>query len=98
MRILTDTKQLKIINGLGYDKKSYMENNRVKEIGEEENRESTVLKDNTLSPQYIEWHHLNFTIKDVYAGSKYSDTCISEIDFLVDEDDTGKKRYWFFEQ
>ncbi|MBQ0002812.1 MAG: hypothetical protein KBT21_04685 [Treponema sp.] len=86
-------KQIKMINGLAYDKKNYSENNRVKTIKEVENSNNSIsLKDNILAPQVFDWKDFSFKIDDKYKGSKYDDTCIAELDFLIND---GKDRWLF---
>ena len=40
---------------------------------------------------------MDFYVSSIYKGSKYDDTCISELDLFIDEDGKGKKLYWLFE-
>ncbi len=80
-----------IINGYAKDEKTYKENNRVKRLRLEFKNGLTEskfliykLKD-MMDMQYIEFNKLilldeiEITILDVYKGSKWDDTCISEI-------------------
>ena len=80
-----------IINGYAKDENTYKQNNRVKKLLLKCNNEFSethyrlyTLKD-TMAMQYIEFDkpifmdRIKFTIRDVYKGSKWDDTCISEI-------------------
>jgi hypothetical protein len=83
---------LSIINGFGKNWKLYFYNNRVKKI--------SIVLDNKiervfyLSDSYdIEQlfpineygSKINITIKDIYSGTKYQDTCLSELKVYGDE-------------
>gem|GEM_PF-670384 len=92
-----DVKKIKIINGLSYDKKTYSENNRIKTISSKENTQDITFKDNVTESQVAPWNEMDFYVSSIYKGSKYDDTCISELDLFIDEDGKGKKLYWLFE-
>lgn len=84
-------KKIGIINGYAKDYITFKENNRVKKLllkcdneFNETHYQLYTLKD-TIDMQYIEFdkpifmNKIKFTIRDVYKGSKWDDTCISEI-------------------
>jgi hypothetical protein len=80
--------RIDIINGLATDKNLYFANNRVKKLKAEfsEGQEMVIsLKDGVLDYQSykfnIKTRWVKLTILDVYKGSQFNDTCISEIDF-----------------
>ena len=91
-------RKIKIINGLSYDEKTYLENNRVKTITSEDNTQSLTFKDNVTESQTASWSEKDFTVSGIYKGSKYDDTCISELDLLIDEYGKGNNLYWLFER
>lgn len=83
-------KKIAIYAGYGKSRKTYYENNRVKQVriktegvGRQLGK-SYLLKD-TMGLQYLEFDYpvclsgVTVTIEDVYKGSKYDDTPISEI-------------------
>lgn len=84
-----DLTGLSIINGYAKSTDLYTKNNRVKKIRIELS-DGTVLEkslsDGTLGFQTINFDNqvkidfVKITVLDVYKGSKYSDTCISEIE------------------
>ncbi len=84
-------KKIGIINGYAKDENTYKQNNRVKKLllkcdneFSETHFRSYTLKD-TMAMQYIEFdkpifmNKVEIKIRDIYKGSKYDDTCISEI-------------------
>ncbi len=82
---------MKLINGYARSEEIYKANNRVRKIevafdGKKYPIEME-FKDMVMHPQIIEFHQpitaekVRITILDVYQGSKYNDTCISEISF-----------------
>lgn len=82
--------QIKIINGYAKSKEIYMANNRVKKvmlIFSDGKSQEFVLKDNILDYQTIKLtkpiktDSVRITIEEIYKGTKYNDTCISEIKF-----------------
>ena len=85
-----------IVPGFGRDEKIYLQNNRVKELAVEFADDKGDFADQqvfTFPDEYKmhfvdlkgkEFSKIKFTVKDVYKGSKYKDTCISEIDFWSD--------------
>ncbi len=99
-----------IVPGFGRDEKIYLQNNRVKELAVEFADDKGVFADQqifTFSDEYKmhfvdlkgkEFSKIKFTVKDVYKGSKYKDTCISEIDFWSDyvgnEDSVAAMNYY----
>ena len=80
---------LMIRNGYG-ELKYFYQNNRVKDIQISDGKKTiTYTLQDTYMPQYIYLNFQNFTeikfkILSVYKGTKYSDTCISEIRLLED--------------
>ncbi len=84
-----------IINGCAKNKEIYYANNRVKrlQLSFSEGEKRTVdLKDGVLGFQIFKTGRIpskwvKMTIEDVYKGSKYDDTCISEVFF--EEDNYG---------
>lgn len=81
-------KALRIINGYASSEKLYKSNNRIHEIKSEKG-DSFVCKDDTLSYQEAAWASSQLSVESVYKGEKYSDTCLAEIDFLLDSDSQG---------
>ncbi len=85
---LSNVYRILIINGLAANKDLYFANNRVKklevEFSEGEKR-IIELKDGVLDYQKFIFHikakWIKLKILDVYKGSKFDDTCISEVDF-----------------
>ena len=86
-------KGIKIINGYAKNKEIYKANNRVKKV-EVILTDGTSyifdLKDNTLDFQTldfgetVETRDVTIKILDIYEGSKFNDTCISEIELITD--------------
>ncbi len=84
-----------IMPGFGRDEKIYFQNNRIKELraiftspSGEESEKTFVLPDN-YAMYFMEldgqkFISIKFVVEDVYKGSKYTDTCISELDFWSD--------------
>ncbi len=91
-------KKIGIMNGLNISKDLFYANNRVKEVlitysdplSNSEKEYKTTLKDE-MGMQYIilpdesfiRW--ASFKILDVYNDAKYDDTCISEIQFFIED-------------
>ena len=94
--------KFKIINGYASTKEIYFANNRIKELiidNENEYGQFEILDrfkcaDNNLSYQLFEirpeLYYFGIKVNDIYEGTKYKDTALSEIDFY------GKKNGWFF--
>ena len=84
---------IKLINGYAKNKEMYKANNRVKKV-EVILTDGTSyifdLKDNTLDFQTldfgetVETRDVTIKILDIYEGSKFNDTCISEIELITD--------------
>lgn len=80
---------LEILNGYGKSKELYYANNRVKkiriELSDGTAYERNLLDGNyegptsVLLPEKVNTEYIKVTILDVYRGSEYDDTCISEI-------------------
>lgn len=85
---ITNIFRLKIMNGLAANKELYYANNRVKtieiEFSEGEKR-ILHLRDGELDYQYflvnIKARWFKMTIRDIFKGKKYNDTCIGKIKF-----------------
>jgi tetratricopeptide (TPR) repeat protein len=82
--------EIKIINGYAKNKTIYYANNRVKKLKisfDDGTSFKAELDDGIFEPQIIQLpetkkvNDIKLTILDVYKGSKYDDTCISELDF-----------------
>lgn len=82
-------KSLKIINGYAKSEATYKTNNRVRKAlleFSDGQKQIIELKD-TMEPQIVTFNEsiiqsVKLTILDVYKGTKYNDTCISEIEFM----------------
>ena len=83
-------KKIKVINGYAQSESLYMSNNRIRTIAPASGRQPATLKDGTLEPQTCDWNDFECYAKDLYKGRKYSDTCLAELDFMLDN---GK---WLF--
>lgn len=83
--------KIKIINGYAKNKTLYMNNNRVKSITDRINKKSILLKDETLEFQIFNWNTYNLFVTELYTGSKYTDTCIAELNFM------STKNLWLFD-
>ncbi|MBQ3670749.1 MAG: hypothetical protein II921_04645 [Treponema sp.] len=84
-------RQIRIINGYAASKKLYKSNNRIRQIASDY-CDHLICKDDMLTYQRTEWYSLDLTVESVYKGEKYSDTCLAEIDFLLD---FGEEEAWF---
>ena len=82
--------ELEIVNGYAKNKALYQANNRVKKLRIEFDEGQVIereLKDNELGYQKIEFGDMivsrwvKVTILDTYQGTKYDDTCVSEVRF-----------------
>lgn len=88
-----------IRNGYG-ELRYYYQNNRVKELQVSVGQKSiTYTLQDTYMPQYIKLDFQNFVeikfkILSVYKGTKYSDTCISELRLLGDARGYNGLRYY----
>lgn len=90
--------EFKIINGYAQNEDLYKKNNRPKLIKTggngkfhdadylcKETDDKCFLDDNTLGWQKFKFHiDQYFLVKDIYKGTRYSDTCIAELDFKYD--------------
>lgn len=83
--------KMKIINGFGKNEQYYLYNNRVKSISNIKDGKNITLNDNTREFQIIDYYSFNLFVNELYKGSKYSDTCIAELDFMT------TKNKWLFE-
>ena len=70
--------QMAIINGYALSKLLYKSNNRVKQV---ENYFD--LNDDCLLYQFIPCRGTNVSFTAIYNGSKYNDTCIAELNYLL---------------
>ena len=95
-----ENKKIAIINGYAQNNDLYLKNNRVKEISGNtysdgkllfEHDDTLFLEDSTLKYQIFDWTpRQSFSVQKIYKGSKYSDTCIAELDFF------NEKMKWIF--
>ena len=88
--------KIKIINGYSSGENFYVFNNRIKSIShynwKTKVNDILAVKDTPFIFQEIDYISGagNFEVKELYKGSKYSDTCLSEVDFYY------KKFGWLF--
>lgn len=88
--------KIKIINGYSRSENFYVFNNRIKSIShynwKTKANDILAVKDTPFIFQEIDYISgaCNFEVKEFYKGSKYSDTCLSEVDFYY------KKFGWLF--
>ena len=88
--------KIKIINGYSSSENFYVFNNRIKSIShynwKTKANDILAVKDTPFIFQEIDYISgaCNFEVKELYKGSKYSDTCLSEVDFYY------KKFGWLF--
>lgn len=68
-----------IINGYAQSKELYNANNRIRQISN-----YFELEDNNLTYQFINCRGTNNLFTSYYRGNKYNDTCIAEINYLLD--------------
>ena len=71
--------KMAIINGYAQSESLYLKNNRVKYVAD-----YFLLKDNTLSYQYIPCRSTIVDFTEIYHGEKYNDTCIAEINYYFE--------------
>ncbi len=88
---ITNIYRIKVVNGIGKSKELYFANNRVKRIEVEFSEGEKVflnLHDGDTELQRftinIKARWLKMTIKEIYKGKKYNDTCIGKIFFETD--------------
>ena len=82
--------KIKIVNGLVNKKNGYYNNNRPKSlelIFSDGSRQTVYLEDDNIGYQVVninpvDSNYIEFTIKSVYYGTKYNDTCIADIEIL----------------
>ena len=84
-------KKIAIINGYASDKITYNNNNRIKTVSRtiyDHDGKNIIekkllsLKDDILDYQIFEWNcDTVFHVDSIYNGTKYNDTCISEVNF-----------------
>ncbi|MCQ2242202.1 NADase-type glycan-binding domain-containing protein [Treponema sp.] len=95
-----ELQKVAIINGYAANESLYRSNNSIKQVlfsnwlTKEVKRvfdEQCILKENTLTYQFIERKNTkdkeagtSFKVVDVYRGTRYSDTCIAELDYYID--------------
>lgn len=86
------TTGFKIINGYASSKDLYMKNNRIKKIsfGSQKNPTFYDFQDNILDYQDVNFEYslyaLDIACLEVFKGSKYSDTCLSEVNIKFEDD------------
>lgn len=78
-------KKIKIINGYAQSESLYKSNNRIQSIYGTETGKVSNLKDDTLKPQVLDWAEFGFSVKEIFKGQKYNDTCVAELDFLCED-------------
>ena len=80
-----------IINGYALNDTVYLANNRIKKIiyGSKNNPMMNICSDNKLEFQFFVFerklYRLTLQIDETYAGKKYSDTCLAEINLVFDD-------------
>ena len=89
------TKYLTVINGYSANEKLYFANNRVKRIGDyyissigskrTYSDKSAFIEDVAGLEQKVDFDDSIFAVTEIYKGSKYSDTCLAELDFFIDK-------------
>lgn len=95
-----NNQKLAIINGYAKNLNLYKKNNRVREINGDiysrgellfEHKEYVILSDSTFDYQVFNWEpRESFSVKKIYQGTDFNDTCIAELDFF------NKKMGWVF--
>lgn len=94
-----------ILPGFGRDENIYSKNNRIKSLGVtfDEGEEQIFDFDDSYRMHFVDLNEakfkkVKFVVKDIYKGSKYNDTCISEVDFWSDfvagEDSQAAMNYY----
>ena len=81
--------QINLVNGISKTNELYLKNNRIKQAtltfddGSEEtiNIQDTYNQKQNISFSSHETQSVTFSIKEVYKGSKYQDTCLSELGY-----------------
>lgn len=86
--------KMKLINGFSLNYELYKNNSRVKKLGDyyissesiDESKDyysnKTIDVEDLFSEyQIIEWDDTILAVTEIYKGNKYTDTCISELDF-----------------
>ena len=86
--------KIKLVNGYSSNYELYNNNSRIKSLGdyyinsESLNKEkdfysnaSVDVKDLYREPQILKWNESILAVTEIFDGQKYSDTCISELDF-----------------
>lgn len=89
--------KIKLVNGYSSNYELYNNNSRIKSLGdyyinsESLNNEkdfysnsSVDVKDLYREPQILKWNESILAVTEIFDGQKYSDTCISELDFYDD--------------
>lgn len=93
-KLFDNISKIKLINGYSSNYKLYNDNSRIKSLGDYyinseslDNEKifysntSVEVKDLYRAPQIIKWNDSILAVTEIYKGEKYSDTCISELDF-----------------
>lgn len=91
-------KTIKILNGYCKNIDLFTQNNRIKSIGDYNiftgtiNDTKTFLSDKNIEIkdeygyfELVSWNKSRLAVTDIYKGSKYNDTCVSELDFYDEE-------------
>lgn len=85
---------IKLVNGYSSNYELYKNNSRIKSLGdyyinsESLDNEKTFYSNASVEvrdlyrvPQILKWNDSILAVNEIYKGEKYSDTCISELDF-----------------
>lgn len=93
-KLFDNISKIKLINGYSSNYKLYNNNSRIKSLGDYyinseslDNEKifysntSVEVKDLYRAPQIIKWNDSILAVTEIYKGEKYSNTCISELDF-----------------
>ena len=89
--------KIKLVNGYSSNYELYNNNSRIKSLGDYYinseslknekdfySNASVDVKDLYREPQILKWNESILAVTEIFDGQKYSDTCISELDFYDD--------------
>ncbi|GHV57531.1 hypothetical protein AGMMS49579_23520 [Spirochaetia bacterium] len=76
-------RRIAIINGYAQNEVLYRNNNRIKSIYHNNDR-MIILSDNTLIYQIIETENEVLSVRNLYKGDKYNDTCLAEYNVFLE--------------
>ena len=93
--------KIAIINGYAGSESLYKKNNRLKEVSDDifsedgsilaKGKNRHILSDSCLDYQLLDWlGYKGISVKSIYKGDYYSDTCVAELDFF------SKNSTWIF--